>query len=80
MARVDYVNDPNAPKANSIVPSVTAFARDEAGQVLLIHRTDNRESFTDTRYAIETWFFAPSAYPVPDPGKKQARPQVPLVY
>ncbi|MET8433346.1 NUDIX domain-containing protein [Streptomyces sp900116325] len=41
MARVDYINDPNAPKANSIVPSVTAVALNEAGQVLLIHKTDN---------------------------------------
>jgi ADP-ribose pyrophosphatase YjhB (NUDIX family) len=41
MTRVDYINDPNAPKANSIVPSVTAVARNEAGEVLLIHKTDN---------------------------------------
>ncbi|MFI8301927.1 NUDIX hydrolase [Streptomyces sp. NPDC085927] len=41
MARVDYFNDPNAPKANSLVPSVTAVARNEAGHVLLIHKTDN---------------------------------------
>ncbi len=25
MARVDYFDDPNAPKANSIVPSVTQW-------------------------------------------------------
>ncbi|MFC8093782.1 NUDIX hydrolase [Streptomyces sp. NPDC057301] len=41
MARVDYFNDPNAPKANSIVPSVTAVAQNDAGEVLLIHKTDN---------------------------------------
>ncbi|MFF2786748.1 NUDIX domain-containing protein [Streptomyces sp. NPDC058049] len=41
MARVDYFNDPNAPAANSIVPSVTAVALDDDGRVLLIHRTDN---------------------------------------
>jgi ADP-ribose pyrophosphatase YjhB (NUDIX family) len=41
MARVDYFNDPNAPKANSLVPSVTAVARNEDGEVLLIHKTDN---------------------------------------
>ncbi|WP_371599471.1 NUDIX hydrolase [Streptomyces sp. NBC_00564] len=41
MARVDYFNDPNAPKANSIVPSVTAVALNEAGEILLIHKTDN---------------------------------------
>ena len=41
MARVDYFNDPNAPKANSIVPSVTVVARNDTGEVLLIHKTDN---------------------------------------
>lgn len=41
MARIDYINDPSAPKANSIVPSVTAVALNEAGEVLLIHKTDN---------------------------------------
>ncbi|WP_432753354.1 NUDIX hydrolase [Streptomyces sp. JL2001] len=41
MARIDHFNDPNAPKANSIVPSVTIAARNEAGAVLLIHKTDN---------------------------------------
>ncbi|MFJ6703870.1 MULTISPECIES: NUDIX hydrolase [unclassified Streptomyces] len=41
MARIDYINDPNAPKANNIVPSVTAVARNKAGEVLLIHKTDN---------------------------------------
>ena len=41
MARIDYVNDPNAPKANSIVPSVTAVAVNDVGDVLLIHKTDN---------------------------------------
>jgi 8-oxo-dGTP pyrophosphatase MutT (NUDIX family) len=41
MARIDYFNDPNAPKANSLVPSVTAVTCNEAGEVLLIHKTDN---------------------------------------
>jgi 8-oxo-dGTP pyrophosphatase MutT (NUDIX family) len=41
MARIDYFNDPNAPKANSLVPSVTAVTRSVAGEVLLIHKTDN---------------------------------------
>ncbi|MFF9101941.1 NUDIX hydrolase [Streptomyces rubrogriseus] len=41
MARIDYFNDPDAPKANSIVPSVTAVAVNEAGEVLLIHKSDN---------------------------------------
>src|SRR6476661_8684383 len=39
--RTDYIDDPNAPKANSVVPSVVAIVRDDAGRVLLIHKTDN---------------------------------------
>ncbi|MEU5546791.1 NUDIX domain-containing protein [Streptomyces sioyaensis] len=41
MSRRDYFNDPKAPKANSVVPSVTAVVRDEDGRLLLIHKTDN---------------------------------------
>jgi 8-oxo-dGTP pyrophosphatase MutT (NUDIX family) len=41
MGRIDYVNDPNAPTANSVVPSVVAIVQDDAGRVLMIHRTDN---------------------------------------
>lgn len=41
MARIDYFNDPNAPKANSMVPSVTAVVLNSAGHLLLVHRTDN---------------------------------------
>lgn len=41
MARVEHFNDPNAPKANSIVVAVTAFVLDDKDRVLLIHRTDN---------------------------------------
>jgi 8-oxo-dGTP pyrophosphatase MutT (NUDIX family) len=41
MSRIDYFRDPNAPAANSVVPSVTAVVRDEQGKVLLIHKTDN---------------------------------------
>ena len=41
MARIDYLNDPNAPKANSIVPSVTAVVPNERGELLLVHKTDN---------------------------------------
>jgi 8-oxo-dGTP pyrophosphatase MutT (NUDIX family) len=38
---VDYFNDPNAPTANSVVPSVTVAVRDDRGRVLLIHKVDN---------------------------------------
>ncbi|MFD0305092.1 NUDIX domain-containing protein [Streptomyces sp. NPDC127119] len=41
MSRIDYFRDPNAPQANSVVPSVTAVVRDDAGRLLLIHKTDN---------------------------------------
>jgi ADP-ribose pyrophosphatase YjhB (NUDIX family) len=41
MARTEYFNDPNAPKANSIVVAVTAFIVDDQDRVLVIHRTDN---------------------------------------
>ncbi|QFZ74271.1 NUDIX domain-containing protein [Streptomyces fagopyri] len=39
--RTDYFNDPAAPKANSIVPAVTAFVVNDAGDVLLEQRSDN---------------------------------------
>ncbi|MGW1775685.1 NUDIX domain-containing protein [Streptomyces sp. NPDC002104] len=39
--RTDYINDPNAPKANSIVPAVTAFVINDAGDVLMERRSDN---------------------------------------
>jgi ADP-ribose pyrophosphatase YjhB (NUDIX family) len=40
MARRDFFHDPNAPKANSIVPAVTTVVvRD--GEILLEHRVDN---------------------------------------
>ncbi|WP_431771918.1 NUDIX hydrolase [Streptomyces cucumeris] len=41
MSRIDYYRDPNAPEANSVVPSVTAVVQDEDGRLLLIHKTDN---------------------------------------
>lgn len=41
MARTEYYDDPQAPKANSIVPAVTVFVLDAQDRVLLIRRTDN---------------------------------------
>lgn len=41
MARVDYFNDPNAPKANSIVPAASAIVRNAEGKILLERRRDN---------------------------------------
>ncbi|MET7338988.1 NUDIX domain-containing protein [Nonomuraea sp. NPDC005650] len=39
--RIDYHNDPNAPAANSLVPSVNVVVTNDAGEVLLIRRSDN---------------------------------------
>ena len=41
MSRVDYLNDPNAPAANSLVPSVTAIVTNDNSELLLVHKTDN---------------------------------------
>lgn len=41
MARTDYLHDPAAPPANSVVPSVVAFVQDGDGRVLMIRRSDN---------------------------------------
>ena len=41
MARIDYIDDPDVPKANSVVPSVVAAVLDDQGKVLLIHKTVN---------------------------------------
>lgn len=39
--RIDYYDDPNAPKANSLVPAVNVVVENDKGEILLIHRTDN---------------------------------------
>jgi len=39
--RIDYYDDPEAPKANSLVPSVNVVVVNEAGEILMIRRTDN---------------------------------------
>jgi ADP-ribose pyrophosphatase YjhB (NUDIX family) len=39
--RIDYFDDPGAPPANSLVPSVNVVVVNDAGHILLIHRTDN---------------------------------------
>ncbi len=41
MARIDHYNDPDAPAANSVVPSTTAVVTDSDGRILLIRRRDN---------------------------------------
>lgn len=39
--RIDYYDDPNAPKANSLVPSVNVVVENNKGEILMIRRTDN---------------------------------------
>ena len=41
VARRDYIDDPGAPRANSVVPSVVACVVNDYGEVLMIHRSDN---------------------------------------
>ncbi|MFD5085883.1 NUDIX hydrolase [Kitasatospora sp. NPDC058406] len=41
MPRRDYEDDPNAPKANSLVPAASVVVVDDDGRVLLQRRTDN---------------------------------------
>ncbi|MEJ2855928.1 MULTISPECIES: NUDIX hydrolase [unclassified Saccharothrix] len=41
MTRTDYLNDPNAPKPNSIRAAVSAIVQDPTGHLLMIRRTDN---------------------------------------
>jgi 8-oxo-dGTP pyrophosphatase MutT (NUDIX family) len=39
--RIDYFDDPRAPKANSVVPSANVIVINDEGKILLIQRTDN---------------------------------------
>jgi 8-oxo-dGTP pyrophosphatase MutT (NUDIX family) len=39
--RIDYYDDPDAPAANSIVPSANVAVINDAGEILLIRRSDN---------------------------------------
>jgi len=39
--RIDFHDDPGAPAANSIVPAVNVAVTNEAGELLLIRRSDN---------------------------------------
>jgi 8-oxo-dGTP pyrophosphatase MutT (NUDIX family) len=39
--RIDYFDDPSAPEPTSIVPSANVVVVNDAGEILLIHRTDN---------------------------------------
>jgi len=39
--RIDYRDSPEAPRASSLVPSVNVIVVNDAGEILLIRRTDN---------------------------------------
>jgi ADP-ribose pyrophosphatase YjhB (NUDIX family) len=39
--RIDYYDDPSAPPANSLVPSVNVVVVNDADEILLIRRSDN---------------------------------------
>lgn len=41
MTRIDYYNDPNAPTANSVVPSSTAVVTDQRERIVMVRRRDN---------------------------------------
>ena len=38
---IDYLDDPEAPKANSLVPSANVIVVNGQGEILMIRRTDN---------------------------------------
>ncbi|GLU47116.1 NUDIX domain-containing protein [Nocardiopsis ansamitocini] len=39
--RIDYYDDPQAPAANSLVPSVNVIVANDRGEILMIRRSDN---------------------------------------
>ena len=39
--RIDFYDDPQAPAANSLVPSVNVVVVNDEGSILMIRRTDN---------------------------------------
>lgn len=39
--RIDYLDDPAAPKATSVVPSANVIVVNDQGEILMIRRTDN---------------------------------------
>jgi 8-oxo-dGTP pyrophosphatase MutT (NUDIX family) len=41
MTRIDHFNDPNAPRANRVVPAASAVVADTDGRLLMAKRTDN---------------------------------------
>ena len=52
MSRIDHYNDPDAPKANSLVPAASAVVVDEDGAILL-HRREDTELWSIPGGAME---------------------------
>lgn len=42
MTRIDHYNDPNAPRANSLIPAASAIVTDRDGRILLHRRSDSQ--------------------------------------
>lgn len=40
-SRIDYYDDPDAPQANSLVPSANVVVTNDRGEILMISRSDN---------------------------------------
>ncbi|CAM5730067.1 NUDIX hydrolase OS=Streptomyces antimycoticus OX=68175 GN=SSPO_061090 PE=3 SV=1 [Streptomyces antimycoticus] len=40
MGRIEYYNDPNAPKANTLIPASNLLVVDDSGAILLQRRRD----------------------------------------
>jgi hypothetical protein len=51
--RNDYYDSPEAPKANSLVPSVNVVVVNDAGEILLIRRTDNDNNWAVPGGAVD---------------------------
>src|SRR5262245_9000869 len=43
--RIDYLDDPNAPEANSVVPSSNVIVVNAPDEILLIRRTNNNNNW-----------------------------------
>lgn len=41
MTRIEHFNDPDAPKANSLIPAASAVVANDGGEILLQRRSDN---------------------------------------
>jgi ADP-ribose pyrophosphatase YjhB (NUDIX family) len=41
VTRIEHIDNPNAPRANSLVPAASAVVTDDKGRILLIRRSDN---------------------------------------